>query len=303
MLHEGGRPGSVTEGTSRSLWEMSENDNDRLTRIARKNRPADAPAPALMRPHPAGIFRRLRPARERQARAPATATHQRMTTPRERRRSVAFLESRDDTWACFLVTAPRDGGAWHGYFSFRPSYGETEKDEVRTADIFIEASELEIYDKARGLGRPLLAGLLESALYTRDNSADAPQRLRGRFRSLLVENATEIAGDWPDPAAAAESREADRLRSLYASYRLDQVAHFICLVEPSEFEAAVDRILEGESIDFLSKDRMQYAMMVVDHIENLLPLPDFETWAKDYLGHPEAYRLYAHILHREGRLP
>jgi len=216
---------------------------------------------------------------------------------------VAFLESRDDTWACFLVTAPREGGDWHGYFSFRPSHGETAEDEVRTADIFIEASELEIYDKARGLGRPLLAGLLESALYTRDNSADAAPRLRGRFRSLLVENATEIAGDWTDPASAVAKREIDRLRSLYASYRLDQVAHFICLVEPSAFEAAVDRILEGESIDFLSKDRMQYAMMVVDHIERLLPLPDFQAWAKDYLDHPEAYRLYTHILHREGRLP
>jgi hypothetical protein len=216
---------------------------------------------------------------------------------------VAFLESRDDTWACFLVTAPREGGAWHGYFSFRPSCGETEEDEVRTADIFIEASELEIYDKARGLGRPLLAGLLESALYTRDKVANGRQPLRGQFRSLLVENAAEIAGDWGEPAGEEKSREVERLRSLYASYRLDQVAHFISLVEPAAFEAAVDRILEGGSIDFLSKDRMQYAMLVVDHIESLLPLPDFQTWAEDYLDHPETYRLYTHVLHREGRLP
>jgi hypothetical protein len=48
---------------------------------------------------------------------------------------------------------------------------------------------------------------------------------------------------------------------------------------------------------------MQYAMMVVDHIEELLPLPDFETWARDFLDHPETYRLYTHTLHREGRLP
>jgi hypothetical protein len=216
---------------------------------------------------------------------------------------VAFLQSREDTWACFLVTAPRDGGSWRGFFSFRPSHGETDQDEVRTADIFIEASEAEIYDKARGLGRPLLAGLLRSALYTRDGRSDAPQRLRGRFRSLLVDNATEIAGDWSHSPNVSEGREVDRLRSLYASYRLDQVAHFICLVEPAAFEAAVDRILEGESVDFRSKDRMQYAMLVVDHIESLLPLPDFETWASDYLTHPETYRLYTHVLHREGRLP
>ena len=36
--------------------------------------------------------------------------------------------------------------------------------------------------------------------------------------------------------------------------------------------SAVDAILDGESVDFLAKDRMQYAMMVVDHIERLLPL-------------------------------
>ncbi|HUF75094.1 MAG TPA: hypothetical protein VMM35_02390 [Longimicrobiales bacterium] len=225
-----------------------------------------------------------------------------MTAPRERRRSVAFLESRDDTWACFLVTVPAAGGIWHGYFSFRPSHGEAEEDDVRTADIFIEASEAEIYDKARGLGRPLLVGLLESALFTRDRSGNGEQRLRSRFKSLLVENAAEIAGDWGDGRDQG-SQELDRLRSLYASYRLDQVAHFICLVEPGAFDAAVDVILEGVSVDFLGRDRMQYAMMVVDHIEALLPLPDFEAWAADYLEHPEAYRLYTHVLHREGRLP
>jgi len=229
-----------------------------------------------------------------------------MTESRERRRSVGFLEGRDDTWACFLVTTPFGRDSWRGYFSFRPSRGEAERDEVRTADIFIEESESEIYDKARGLGRPLLTGLLESALYARDRRASPRERLSGRFRSLLVENATEIAGDWDGPDQREPNDTTftlDRLRSLYASYCLDQVAHFISLVEPDAFEAAVDRILEGESIDFLSKDRMQYAMMVVDHIEALLPLPDFETWTKDYREHWEAYRLYTHVLHREGRLP
>ena len=81
------------------------------------------------------------------------------------------------------------------------------------------------------------------------------------------------------------------------------MSHLICLVDPVDFESAVDGILEGEKIDFRSKDRVQFARMVVDHIERLLPLPDFETWARDFLAHPEVYRRYAHILHREGRLP
>ena len=226
-----------------------------------------------------------------------------MTILREHRRSVAFLESQGDTWACFLVTAPGGNGTWHGYFSFRPSHGEVEDDEVRTTDIFIEASEAEIHEKARGLGRPLLAGLLESAIYSAGGNGSAP-RLRGRFRSLLTQNAQDIAGDWSgDSGPALDERELERLRSLYASYRLDQVAHFICLVEQEAFDRAVDTILDGESVDFLTKDRMQYAMMVVDHIERLLPLPDFETWAADFVEKPETYRLYTHTLHREGRLP
>jgi hypothetical protein len=226
-----------------------------------------------------------------------------MTILDERRRSVAFLESRGDTWACFLVTFPDASGTWHGYYSFRPSHGEVDPDEVRTTDIFIEGSEAEIHEKARSLGRPLLAGLLESALYTAGGNGAAP-KLRGRFRSLLVRNSVEIAGDWSDERGAEPpDPETERLRSLYASYRLDQVAHFICLVDPEDFEKAVDEILEGERVDFLSEDRMQYAMMVVDHIERLLPLPDFETWARDFRANPETYRLYTHTLHREGRLP
>jgi hypothetical protein len=226
-----------------------------------------------------------------------------MTILSERRRSVAFLESGDDTWACFLVTFPATDETWHGYFSFRPSHSELQADEVRTTDIFVEASEAEIHEKARSLGRPLLLGLLDSAVHANGRANGTDPHLRGRFRSLLKENAVEIAGEWPREEDTPAKAEIDRLRSLYESYRLDQVSHLICLVEPDKFDAAVDEILEGESIDFRTKDRVQFAMMVVDHIERLLPLPDFETWAQDFIDHPDAYRVYTHTLHREGRLP
>lgn len=128
--------------------------------------------------------------------------------------------------------------------------------------------------------------------------------LRGRFRTFLSENARELSADWgADGEAAPHERELDRLKSLYASYRLDQVAHFIALVDPEAFDSAVDRILEGERVDFRAKDRLQFAMMVVEHIERRLPLPSFEVWMRDFLAHTETYRLYAHTLHREGRLP
>ena len=222
----------------------------------------------------------------------------------ERRRSVAFIEREGESWACFLVTFAADDGLIHGYFSFRPGSGEANEDEVRTAAIFIEDSEAEVHEKARGLGRPLLAGLLDSALHTRKRSGRDESKLRGRFRTLLKENAQEIAGDWSTDATIVPSGdELDQLRSMYASYRLDQVSHFICLVDPTDFEQAVDQILAGESVDFRASDKVQFAMMVVDHIERMLPLPDFDTWVRDYLANSEAYRLYTHTLHREGRLP
>ena len=45
------------------------------------------------------------------------------------------------------------------------------------------------------------------------------------------------------------------------------------------------------------------AMMVVEYIEALIPMPPFEVWTVDFLANREEYLLYAHTLHREGRLP
>ena len=239
-----------------------------------------------------------------------------MSLDRVRRRSVGFLEREGESWACFLVTFRDRELRWHGYFSFRPADGEAEEDAIRTADIFLEASEEEIDRKARDLGRPLLKGLLASALHTRKQSEGSSPRLRRWFRTMLSENSRELAGDWeaptredprtgppPGTSAGEEEGELSRLRSLYESYRLDQVAHFICLVRPEDFREAVDRILDGRSFEFGARDRLQFAMMVVEHIEERLPLPPFEVWVEDYLAHPEEYRLYAHTLHRERRLP
>ena len=65
----------------------------------------------------------------------------------------------------------------------------------------------------------------------------------------------------------------------------------------------MDRILEGQPVDFGAKDRLQLAMMVVEYIEALIPMPPFEVWTVDFLANREEYLLYAHTLHREGRLP
>jgi len=53
------------------------------------------------------------------------------------------------------VTFVGRDGQWHGHLAFRPQDSDGESDEVRTAGIFIEASEAEIGPQARGPGRPL----------------------------------------------------------------------------------------------------------------------------------------------------
>jgi len=220
---------------------------------------------------------------------------------RLRRRSVGFLEYEGESWACFLVTSQDQRMRWHGYFSFRPKDGGLEEEEVRTADIFRERTEAEIDQKARGLGRPLLKGLLASSLHTRDQAEESSPTLRRRFRRMLAQNSQQLAGSWTEEGSG--TLELSQLRSLYASYRLDQVCHFIALVRPEDFQQAVDRILEGRPFDFGAKDQLQFSMMVVEFIENHLPLPPFEAWAEDFLAHRGAYALYAHTLHRAGRLP
>lgn len=227
----------------------------------------------------------------------------RVPAHRIHRRSVAFLERQGRPWACFLVTYPAKDGDWRGHFAFRPSDGPAD-DEVRTADIFVESDEGDIHRKARQLGRPWLAALLDSALHVRARTDDGSPFLRRWFRDLLAEHSGSHALSESSPGAvAAPTPELDELRSLYASYRLDQVAHFIALLEPTDFEQAVHEILEGEGIDFAARDRLQFAMLVVDHIEARLPLPPFEVWVRDYLAHRDRYHAYAHALHREGRLP
>ncbi len=85
---------------------------------------------------------------------------------RSRRRSLGFLDWEQETWSCSLVTFVGRDGQWHGHLAFRPQDSDRESDEVRTADIFIEASESEIDHKARGLGRPLFRALLSSSVHT-----------------------------------------------------------------------------------------------------------------------------------------
>ncbi len=219
------------------------------------------------------------------------------------RRSVGFLDRDGTSWSCFLVTFQCGShGQWKGYFAFRPANGGPEEEEIRTADIFLEASEAEIDRKARGLGRPLLSGLLSSAMHLREREERDPPRLRAWFRDMLRDNSRELAGRWEPGMEAGEGRTLAELRSIYASYRLDQVAHLISLLHPEDFQDLVSRILDGQSFDFGARDRLQFAMMVVEHIEGLLPLPPFELWAQDYLANEEAYRLYTHALHREGNL-
>ena len=101
----------------------------------------------------------------------------------------------------------------------------------------------------------------------------------------------------------AIARSLAQLHSVYDSYRLEQVMHLIALVQPDDFRALVNRLLDGREIDFRARDRFQLAMSVVQELERLLRLPPFEIWLEDYLRDPDEYHRYSHALHREDELP
>jgi len=170
---------------------------------------------------------------------------------------------------------------------------------VQTAVLFVEATEAEVDTRARGLGRPLVRALLDSALSAHERRQGFSPDLRRWFRELLVRHAASL----PVADTPAEERSLGQLRSLYDSYRLEQVMHLIALVQPDDFRVLVERLLDGREIDFRARDRFQLAMGVVQELERRLPLPPFELWVEDYLRDPDAYRLYSHALHHDLELP
>jgi hypothetical protein len=220
---------------------------------------------------------------------------------RSRCRSFCFLERRAVRWTAFLVTYQRSDGYWRGYFAFRSAEaGLTDLTEVRTADLFVEDAESEVDARARGLGLPLVKALLDSAIEADERRRGPSPEVQRWFRELLRSRSSERAGAVAEPESAASLAE---LRSLYESYRLDQVAHLIALLSPEDFRELVEIRLVGRRVDFNARDRLQLAMSVVQEIERRLPLPPFESWVRDYLAHPEAYREYVTALHAEGELP
>jgi hypothetical protein len=216
-----------------------------------------------------------------------------------RRRSFCFLERGADRWSVFLATYAGGDGRWRGYFTFRTAAAGLEGEEIRTADVFVENTEAEVDARARGLGRPLLVSLLESALHTRERRQGASPDVRRWFRRVLASRSEELV----TPLRGSDDPSLSHLRSLYDSYRIDQVSHLIALVDPDEFAGLVDRLLEGREIDFRATDRLQLAMIVVQELERHLPLPPFEVWVEDYMSQPELYQRYSHELHRGQALP
>jgi hypothetical protein len=218
---------------------------------------------------------------------------------RLRCRSFCFLERGGERWTAFLITYRRTDGQWRGYFTFRSAVSDAGRDEIRTADLFLEPDERTVDTRARGLGRPLLQALLDSALSTHERRRGASPQLHRWFRRELMRGATQREAGW-------QSREVpalDELRSLYDSYRLDQVVHLVALIDPDDFRELVEILLSGRRIDFRESDRFQLAMSVVQELERRLPLPPFELWVEDFLAHPAEYRRYAVELHRGEELP
>lgn len=217
---------------------------------------------------------------------------------RTRCRSFCFLEHNGEPWTAFLVTYTQTDGYWRGHFMFRNALMAPETGEIRTADLFVETTEEAVDSRARSLGRPLLESLLQSAVHTHEQRRGVTNTYAKWFRDLLWRSAQQHTED----AVTDPSRSLQRMKSLYESYRTDQVSHIIALTDPADFRALVEKLLDGREIDFRARDRFQLAMIVVQELEKRLPLPPFEVWVEDYLRRPAIYDQYARELH-SGALP
>jgi hypothetical protein len=216
---------------------------------------------------------------------------------RGRCRSFCFLERESERWTVFLETFLDDDARWRGRFTFRSADGRWTDADIATADLFVEDSEAEVDLRARGLGRPLVRALLDSSIHTWERKRGATAEVGRSLHGVLSKHAASLA---PDVELAATELSVAHLRSMYESYRIDQVVHLITLTEPADFAALVERLLDGREIDFRARDRLQLAMLVVQELERFLPLPPFELWAEDFLAHRPTYEEYAYLLHRGG---
>ena len=226
------------------------------------------------------------------------------STTRRRTRSVGFLELDGARWACYLITYRSSAKTWRGRLAFRTDgagAAPTDVRSVRTAEIFVEPSESAIDRKARQMGRPLLRALLSSAIeveaVARQDALDG-QGVRGWvqevFRARSSVDSVEVTGKGADIA---------NQRSLYETYRISQMAHLVALMEQEALDQLVEEVLRGQRFEFGAKDKLQFAMMVVQRLEALLPLPPLEVFLEDYAQRPLEYDLYQHDLYAGGELP
>ncbi len=229
---------------------------------------------------------------------PTSAAVSRLATERVRCRSFCFLEREAERWTAFLVTYPGAAGQWRGYFMFRSPSLDDGVGEIRTADLFVEQSEADVDRRARGLGRPLLRALLDSSLETHERRSGYSPELHRWFRTMLAQSVADRRQRHRPTRAASRTPSLAELRALYESYRVDQVAHLVALLDAEDFRELVEVLLDGRRVDFQARDRFQLAMGIVQDLESRLPLPPFDVWTRDYLARPDVYRHYAEALQR-----
>ncbi len=223
-----------------------------------------------------------------------------------RTRSVGFLEHEGERWSCYLVTRRAGARTWRGHLAFRTGRPSSRR-SVRTADIFLEQEEGAIDRKARQLGRPLLSALLASALAVattgdgtaatrREDVASAREGIRTWVRDALLDRASQRR-------TPERSDGGARTRARYETYRIDQLTHLVALMDQSSLEALVTDVLDGERFEFGARDRLQFALLVVQRLEALLPLPPIEVFLDDLAANPAEHERYRHQLHEGGVLP
>jgi hypothetical protein len=159
------------------------------------------------------------------------------------------------------------------------------------------------------MGRPLLRALLSSALEVEEAArqrALGGREVRGWVREALRDRAADNEGPDVDGSGIEGTGEPQSLstpRSRYETYRIAQMAHLVALMDKEALDRLVEEVLRGESFEFGAKDRLQFAMMVVQRLEALLPLPPLEVFLEDYARSPLEYDRYLHDLYAGGELP
>ncbi len=106
---------------------------------------------------------------------------------------------------------------------------------------------------------------------------------------------SETAGEGPDVASGPESEQADSdpvLRAKYADFCSAQLTEVFLSLSDERIYEIVQEEARAQDVTAAAIGFRAMVRLATKRLRESVPLPDFETWKRDYEADPERYDRY-----------